>query len=320
VLYRDGRQIFYRADLGVGAAKSLRDIVETRLHDLKRDILNSDVTVQPYYQPARLEDREIEYLNLVEVSELRSRLTPLETPKKLDTVTDEDLISPNMLYYVISVRPQNGPWLHLFRLVTRGSQPQRTKVAFIKGHATGYFDTLSDPVYLLDPRNIDCMLRGEHLFIIDKVNFERMFALGDDAQESARTVMDYISCRLPFANVDDFILACQRDRRMAAKVAGMKGVPNLDQLSIEKAKLAKERYDLDIEIEQAANGTERLRFIPRYKWQYVSIICDEYVTSPYTGQDYESNSKRPIKKRSKVVGRRTWFQDLATFSNELSQN
>lgn len=320
VLFKDGKQHYYRADLEERAANSLRGIVVGYLQHLKRLVSGAGVTVQLYYPPARLEDHEIEYLDVAEGSALHNRLAPLGFPKRLDAVTDDDLRGPHLQCYVISLQPADGPWLHCFRLITRGSQPQRSRVAIIKGHGTGYFDTLTDPVYYLDPHNIDCMWRGEHLFVIDKDNFERIFDLEAETRDIARTVISSVMSRLPFVNLDEFILACQRDRRMAAKVARMKDMPHLERLSIEKAKLAKERFDLDIEFERAPDGAETLRFVARYKWQYVSILGDEYVTSPVTGMDYEANSKRPIKKHSQVVGARRRLQDLTTATDELPRN
>jgi len=37
-----------------------------------------------------------------------------------------------------------------------------------------------------------------------------------------------------------------------------------------------------------------LKFVAKYKWRYVSLLGNEYLTSPVTDLNYEANSKRPI--------------------------
>jgi hypothetical protein len=311
---------YSRVELGPDAATGLRTMVAKFLADWEHRVYDFGVAVQLYQPSAKLDDHQLEYLGLVEHEALRARLAPLAFPKQLELLDDDDSRDVHVHHYVISVRPPNGPWLHCFRLATEGIQPQRTKFAIVRGHGAGYFDTLSAPVYYLDPRTFDCIYRGDHLFIINKDKFERIFELEEDVQAGARLVAHGVADRLPFSNMDDFVAACQRDRRMAAKVARMRGLPHLDLLSIERAKLAKERFDLDIEFERAPDGTEMLKFVPRYKWQYVSILGDEYVTSPVTGLDYESNSKRPLKKRSRVTMGRGALQELTPRADHTSHN
>jgi hypothetical protein len=62
---------------------------------------------------------------------------------------------------------------------------------------------------------------------------------------------------------------------------------------------------LSIEFERLVDGREALRFIAKYKWQYVSILGDQYLKSPITGLAYESSLKRlvEVKTASKPRGR-----------------
>jgi Kiwa KwaB-like protein len=168
-------------------------------------------------------------------------------------------------------------------------------LAIAWGHGAGYFDTLTEPVYYLDPEKLDCLWRGDHMFIVDQAGFESIFDLEEEVQDNAKEVVTNVASHLPFSNLDDFILACQNDHKMAAKVARMRGQPHLKRLSIERAQRAKRLFGLNIEFERLLDGREALRFIVKYKWQYVSILGDEYLKSPITGLAYESSFKRLVK-------------------------
>jgi hypothetical protein len=296
----DGAPRLFRVELGPSAAVALREIAARLLAELERRVYDHGLRIHPYSPSTRLDAHELEYMDLSEQPSVLDQITPLETPKQLDPLQDQDVVGPYLKHYVVSLRTPRGTWLHCSRLMTLGSQPLRSKLAIVKGHGEGYFDSVSRPMYLLDPENIDCVWHGRHLFILDKERFERTFQLEleADARETARTLVQRVARNLPFTNADDFVAACQRDRRMAAKIAKMKGQAHLELLSVQRAKEAKARFGLGIEFERGPDGREALRFVPRFKWQYVSILGDEYLTSPMTDLDYESNSKRLVRASS----------------------
>lgn len=313
-------QQFYQVDLGPKAGASLREIAAKFLDQLEENVYSQSTRVLPFDPVANLDAHEIEYLPFSVSDVRRSRVAPLEKPKQLPQLEDNDLKNPNLRYYVISILPPDGAWLHCFRVMTEGSQPQRTKLLISRGHGAGYFDTLSDPVYLLDPHNIDCIWCDDYLFIVDKDRFERIFDVGQNYHEDVLDVVKTVASRLPFSNEGEFLEACQNDPRMAAKVARMKGQPHLDRLSIERAREVKQKCGLAIEFEPGPDGTDMLRFVAKYKWQYVKILGDEYARTLMADLLCETNGRRVIRLQDPMELAPIGFQELTAHELEISRN
>lgn len=286
-------------------AERFRRIVADTLDDLLTR-LEDGAVVEEYQGGTGSNEDVFEHMALTSGDRVSDQIAPLAEPWDLEPFRERKEFLAGLRYYVISLRRADRPSepiLHAFRFFTDSFQLHRTRwVATLRGHKPGYYDEVPEPGFVFDYQ-IDCLCRGEDMFILNRDKFQRIFRFYQFVQEEAQSVAYGIQDRIPIANLDEFLAACKRDPRMAMKVADLADLPYVRQLSMARIKRAIDRRGLSVEITER-DGTEMLVYSTAHKAQFLRLLSDDYLSSPMTYLNYEVSSKRVLKQVQPMTRRR----------------
>jgi hypothetical protein len=154
------------------------------------------------------------------------------------------------------------------------------------------YEDVKTPIFLFD-KNIDCIMRGNDLFILAKSHFYYMFRILDELIESSKDILDRIHDRIPIENFKLFAQSCTNNKVKMGKLTSIARRPYLGNLTIKDMKPVIKKHDLHIPI-VLVNGQEMLHFDQDYPWDILKLLDDDYLTSLMSGQDYEVDAKRDI--------------------------
>ncbi|WIG58310.1 MAG: hypothetical protein OJF49_001055 [Ktedonobacterales bacterium] len=277
-------------------AQRFRTIVADTLDDLL-DRLEDGGVVEDYQGGIGASEDVLEHLALSNGDRVADQIAPLAAPWDLEPFRERKEFLAGLRYYVVSLRRADSPTdpiLHAFRFFTDSFQLHRTRwVATLRGHKPGYYDEVPEPGFVFDYQ-IDCLCRGDDMFILNRDKFQRIFRFYEYVQEEAKAVAYSLQDRIPIANLDEFLAACKRDPRMAMKLADLAELPHVQQLSMARIRRAIDRRGLSVEITKR-DGKEMLVYATAYKTQFLRLLSDDYLNSPMTYVDYEVSSKRALK-------------------------
>ncbi len=266
--------------------------LDTCADDLEDDRLD----IRDYQAGIKLADHEVEHIRISSEGRVQAQNDPLHEPLEFDDFVEEKSFAKHLRYYVIIVEsPDGNPSnsLRFYRRFTEAGTLEHKGFAIFKGFQQNVYDSMIEEAFLID-HDIDCLSRGDDMFIFEKNRFQRIFQFYESIKQDAKSVISRIHTQLPILNLDDFIAACERDERMASKIADLENQPHLKHLSIPCAQRAINKYHLHVKIE-AHEGKQKLRYSSSYKWEFVRLISDEYLSSEATNIDYEVSVKRPLK-------------------------
>src|SRR6266851_9009675 len=83
---------------------------------------------------------------------------------------------------------------------------------------------------------IDCVSRGNSMFILKKENFHHIFHFLEEIHKLAKQTLRHIKIRVPIANFDQFADACERDTRKLRKLKNIATQSYLDNVSMDDIK------------------------------------------------------------------------------------
>lgn len=292
---------FEKLELSPGLADDFRTVVRNAFAELREDLIDEILRIREYEGTTKLDDHEIEHLELTSQEQIRAQLAPLSALLLLDPFDEDRQFLSDLRFYVIIVQPPIGETIYCFRYYTTRYELHRSWFAALKGNGTGYYDDVDQPGFIFD-QNIDCICRGTNMYILNKDKFQRIFQFYEYVKREADVAFGAIRERIPISNMDEFERACRQEVRMAAMLANIGSKPHLERLNIERMKRAIARYDLPIKVVEI-EGVEMLEYSPSYKWEFLNLLNDNYLVSHMTDLDYESNSKRPMQAKVKANGR-----------------
>ena len=275
-------------------------MVHDTFTSLQGDLADQALRVRPYEPGVRLSAHEVEHLHVAHHPLVGSQLALLAHLAELEPFDESGDCAAALRYYVIVLQPESAEPICCFRAYSARNLLHRTWFAAVK-HGPGYYDAIRDPGLLFD-RHIDAFCQGNDVFILNKDKFQRIFQFYDAIQHDATAAIQRIQQRVPFANAADFQNACRKDVRMAALVGALRDAPHLDVLSLARIRRAIQQFDLRVEI-VGAPGDERLVYAPATRWEFINLLCDNYLGSHVTGLRYEVNSKRPLHRSAERQGR-----------------
>jgi hypothetical protein len=156
----------------------------------------------------------------------------------------------------------------------------------------GQYDHFTDRLFLFD-QHIDCVCRGDNLFIFKKDNFQKIFQFYELLLKTAKETLKIIRERIPIDNFDAFEQACEGHLQKVAKLKNIALKPYLAQLTMADLKKVIKKYNLRIQT-IGKGKKEKIHFDASDKWAILRLLDDDYLESVMTGNSYEANSKRPI--------------------------
>lgn len=260
-----------------------------RVQKISRFSESGDLRLIEYSADYKPEAHEVEFLSLQDDA-IGAMLRAIPSPSQIALLGDLDGFVNSLRFYVLILSGDNHRAV-LFRRYNRNKELLRSKNIVMKLIGEQY-DRLSEPTFQFDP-NLDAVLFGEHLIILNKSNFQHIFRYYEQLRQVAEQSLATIREHVPIANFEEFSDSCFAHLKKLEKLKNIAIKPYLAEITMDDIKETIEHFDLPIEV-QINDGQEELIFDPADRWGILNLLDDAYLGSRMTGLRYEVNSKREV--------------------------
>jgi hypothetical protein len=282
---------FQRVTITEAVSGEFRKLSKEALARRRKDLESGDLVLHSYDPGAKPDSHEVELLDLSEHQSIRDQISGLSDLAGLETFLAEDDFLSSLRFYVIVFRPKIGAPVFCFRTYSQKRELKRSPLLAIVLRQ-GHYDKFTDPLFLFD-RHIDCISRGNDLFIFKKDKFQKIFQFYELLLKTAKDTLKIIKARIPIDNFDDFEQACEGHLQKVAKLKNIASKPYLQKVTMKDIKKVIKKYDLNIST-VGKGKSEKIHFDDSDRWAILRLLDDDYLESVLTGNSYETNSKRPI--------------------------
>lgn len=272
-------------------ATEFRDIVKKTVAKRKKDSDKSDLVLQAYDPQTKLDQHEVEYLDLSAHTSIKNQITALADITSLACFSEDHEFITKLRFYVLMLKPKKSRPVFFFRSYTSKKELNRSRL-FALVFKRGHYDRFSDRLFLFD-QIIDCVVRGDLLFILNKDNFQKIFRFYDMLVGTAKQTLQIIQARIPIDDFSAFETACEGHLQKLAKLKNIASKPYLQKITMKDIKRVINKYKLPI-LTVGSGKNEKVKFDPLDKWAILRLLDDNYLESVMTGNSYEVNSKRAI--------------------------
>ncbi len=156
--------------------------------------------------------------------------------------------------------------------------------------------TLADQPPLSFDDEIDVLIRGEHMYILDKSPFHRLFPDFEPMMHNADALLTTIRGRFPMRDYERFEEDCRRDPRKIAKLHRIVRNPYFASLTLaDLGQIAARHPQLAGVFAHEPDGTETLVYAPGYEWKMLKLLNDDFPYSEMTQLHYDTSSKRVMR-------------------------
>ncbi len=287
---------FEKLEIHESLSKAFSSIVSFTLEERKMD---TDRRLLEYAFDSKLEPRDIEYLDLDEspydiIKQQIEEVSPPKPTAGMNTIQNDERFLKGIRFYVIVVQPKsdaNGDKrVCFFRSYTRMNKLRRGVLAAL-WFDQGYFDRVEEEKVFLFDEEVDCMSRGNTMFIFDKDRFHRMFHFYETLQKAATEILSDIQGLVPIDNFDKFGEDCKRNPVKIAKLKSIakKTATYKKKLTLHNIQQVIAKYSLDVKIvtdNQDANK-QVLQYDATKSWILLKLLDDDFLWSEMTEQSYE---------------------------------
>jgi Kiwa KwaB-like protein len=285
---------FRRLRLAESLKEEFRYLIQTAMFDYRKQLKLRNLQLQEFDVASKPASYQIEHVDLAKkpYDNIVEQTQPLTMLHGLDTFKEEILFIEKMRFYVMILQPPQGQAVYFYRRYSQKKMLHEAAPLSIQrmlGH-TDEFEDVKTPIFLFD-KSIDCISRGNDLFILAKSHFYYMFRILDELIESSKDILDRIHDRIPIENFGLFSRSCTNNKIKMGKLTSIARRPYLGSLTIADLKRVIRKNNLHIPV-ISANGQEMLHFDRDYPWDILKLLDDDYLTSIMTGQDYEVDAKR----------------------------
>ena len=286
----DDEPKFEKLQLSDDLTEDFRDAVGASLEKRNHDNGSGDLVLRHYDAGSKPESYEVEYMNLSEHDSIKQQISSLFSLANLGIFSVAEEFVSGLRFYVIVVQAGEGDPLYLFRSYSSKKELARSR-SFGALFSGGHFDRVRQPMFLFD-QYIDCMSRGDDMFIFKKDKFQKIFRFFEMVLKAAKATLKTIEAKIPIANFDEFKKSCIGHLQMQMKLRNIAGKSDLEKVTIARIKkVLKELPQLGVEIKKK-NGKEMLVFNPSDKWALLRLLDDDYLKSLMTDKNYEVTGKR----------------------------
>ena len=280
-----------RVQISRAVADQFRNIVKEELARRKKQRDKGDAVLRQYDVQAKLDSHEVEHIGLSAHPSIRNQLTGLTDLESLDVFAEEPGFVEHLRFYVVLLRPKGGEPVLFFRTYTPKKELNRSAL-FAVVAKRGTYDRFTDSLFLFD-QHVDCVVRGDDLFILNKDKFQKIFRFYEMLIAEAKRTLRTIEERIPIDGFADFEASCEGHLQKLSKLKNIASKPYLQKITVADIKKVIQKYGLPIQtVGEGAN--ERIKFDPSDRWGILRLLDDDYLESVMTGSTYEVNSKRPM--------------------------
>ena len=268
-----------------------RSVVATLLKSQKRNLDRGNFAIRGYDAIAKLDGHEVEHVDLNDHAEVKDQIKGLASLGSLSAFSENHDVVNSLRFYVIVLEPDDGVPIYCFRSCSPKMElGQSSKIAlFFSGNQ---FDTFTESLFVFD-RGIDCICRGDDLFVFNKGRFENIFQFFEMVKQAASETLETIRDSIPIHNFDELEAACLNHLQMLKKLKNIAAQPYLSRIRIADIRKAIAEMGLDLTVEKH-DRKMKIVFDPKDKWAILRLLDDDYLQSVMTGEKYEVNSKRNL--------------------------
>lgn len=282
--------IYMRLELSRRLTETFREVASSVMEEYKKGWSKHDLVLHDYTPESKLDDYEIELLDLSQYDTIKKQLEALSSLQDLGTFHEDKEFISNLRFYVIAARPLNAEPIYFYRVYTQKKMLSKSPF-FAIWRGQEEYDSVVQPMFLFD-KYIDCVSRGNSMFILKKENFHHIFHFLEEIHKLAKQTLKHIKIRVPIANFDQFADACERDTRKLRKLKNIATQSYLDNVSMDDIKRAIQMHNLRIPV-ATVGGAEMIVFEHTNPWEILKLLDDDYLKSVMTSKNYEVSGKRP---------------------------
>ncbi len=271
-------------------ANQFRTIVRTKLTRIRGD---SSLRIRDYEVGTRLGRHEIEYLDMSNNNHMHDQTSSLASLVDLGAfgIDSDETFVKNLRFYVVIVQLPDP--IYCFRWYT----PKKRLSLEDSGKSFGAwwhqdrYEVVEEDLLLFD-EEIDCFSRGDHIFILNKDKFQRIFRFFELIRELANETLEVLEDRILIKGFGRFSEDCKKHTNKLIKLASIAKKPYIETISIADIKKVLGRYNEVSVVCEEVEGEEMLVYDPSDHWGILHVLDDDHLESVMTGLSYESGSKR----------------------------
>lgn len=235
-------------------------------------------------------DYHIQRLDLSKYQTILEQLGPLKALAGIDSYDADERFISDLRFYVIIVQPLSEEPIYFFRTYTHKKLLSRSLIYAIFRH--DLYDVVTDAVLVFDSQ-VDCLCRGDTMFIFDKKGFQNIFCFFDEVRQIAKEALESIKVCIPIKNFDEFTNDCGRHIWKQRKLKKIASKSYLSKITMAHIKKVIDHNKLPIKTEYE-DGKEKLVYDPKDKWVILNLLDDNYLWSMLTEIKYEVTGKQEL--------------------------
>ncbi|MGI9059473.1 MAG: Kiwa anti-phage protein KwaB-like domain-containing protein [Ktedonobacteraceae bacterium] len=281
---------FARLQITDELAIVFRDTIKNLIELYKQDDCRQLCLFPEYNEDSLPADYHIQRLDLSKYQTILEQLGPLKALTSIDSYDANDRFISALRFYVIAVQPLSEEPIYFFRTYTHKKLLNRSLIYAIFQH--DWYDLVTDAVLVFDSK-VDCLCRGDAMFIFDKKGFQNIFCFFDEVRQIAKGALESIKVCIPIKNFDEFTNDCGRHiwkQRMLKNIASKS---YLSKITIDHIKKVIDHNKLPVQIVNE-DGKEKLVYDPKNKWVILNLLDDNYLWSMLTEIKYEVTGKQEL--------------------------
>src|SRR5436853_1997088 len=225
-------------------AQRFREAIEIALEKYKKGMASGDLELQDFAADTDKPDNEIEYLNFFPYDSIKKQLEPIKHYMDMSRFEHKDRIFiSDMRFYVIRVQSANvSTPIYFYRIYNKSQMLSESPLFAMWRLQEDLYDDLKEPTFLFE-RHIDCISYEEHMFILQKHNFYRIFNF-EEFEKVAREILDKLEKKNLIHNYNRFKRDCLQDKNKILKLKNISAKTYLDTLTIEDLHSTIKQYNL----------------------------------------------------------------------------
>jgi len=295
---------FRQLELSKKLCEKFRSKIQDFLVTYSKIWANGGQVIYPYQGDSRPREHEVEYLYVNDYQFIKEQIKPIMAYQDmLSFQSDEKTFVDTMRFYVIVVTPLNMPqeMVYFYRFYNRKQVISQSRFFAAMWRGTNEFDLIDENALIFDD-TIDCISRGDNLFILKKDHFHSIFHFLEELEKSVDSAVTSIHTQLTQIQVavdgyDDFVNDCKKNRLKMAMLNNIAKKPYLKDLTPAKIQRVVDRLDKNLvgeEFLRAFTKEQKLLYDAKRPWVLLKLLGDSYLWSDMTEIGYDVNAKREL--------------------------
>lgn len=281
--------IFMRLDLSPRLTETFRRIVSSVTSTYKKRWLKRNLVLYDYAAGSKPDKHEIEVIDISRYATIEKQVSQLAAFQDMVAFQEDQENIESLRFYIIIVRPTNSEPIYFYRSYKHKSVLGKAPFFAVWKNRDEY-DHVEEQFLLFD-KHIDCISRGNAMFLLKKENFYHMFHFLEEVERIAKQTLSQIKLQVPIANFEQFAQACERDNNKLRKLTNISSQLNFDSIPIDVMKEFIQNNNLKIHV-ATIQGKEMIVFDKSNPWEILKLLDDDYLKSMLTSRNYEVTGKR----------------------------